>query len=249
MKGMPKIGMRTLICVPAALLLIPLFIAGCGGGAGGGTSDTASGATTTASVATADTSGGTADTTGAADTTTASQVADTTSTSGIVIELPTTTTLLETTTTIGGSVSSAEKKLANGHYKAMGYIDKVYVSGGKRYIRIDYAVMLTGTAAINAAIADGYINPGEELDNDYYISNTNKQKRTFEVSDSVAIKTSTRWVGGTEKMDTPCSWNDFKSFWGPQSGLNGSEKSLHTRPWWIERDGTSVLKIDEQYLP
>lgn len=241
MKGIAKLGMRTLVCVPAALLLIPLFVAGCGGGTTT-TSDTESGATTTVSVATGDT-------TGAADTTTtAAPGMDTTTTSGIVIELPTTTTLMETTTTTGGSLSSAEKKLANGHYKAMGFIDKVYVSGGKRYIRIDYAVMLTGAAALEAAIDEGYISPGEELDTDYYISNTNKQKRTFEVSNSVAIRTSTRWVGGDD-MDAACTWSDFKSFWGPAGALDDSEKHLHAMPWWIERDGNVVLKIDEQYLP
>ena len=80
------------------------------------------------------------------------------------------------------SLSSAEKRLANGHIKAMGYIDKVYIKDGKRYISIDYAEMLTGQAAIDAAVAAGEIAPGEDLPNDYWISNDNPQKRVFEVS-------------------------------------------------------------------
>ena len=243
---MSKIGVRTLLCVPVALLLIPLFVVGCSGKTTTtSTSAVESGATTTASVATADTTGGGT----GGDTTSTVAVQGDTTTTGIVIELPTTTSVSETTTTTAGALSSAETKLANGHIKAMGYIDKVWVSGGKRYIRIDYAQMLTGTAARNAAIADGVIGPGDQLDTDYYIQNTSKTKRTFEVSATVKITTSTRWVGGTEKMNTPCTWNAFKSFWGSQAGLNDSEKGLHTRPWWIERDGTVAVKIDEQYLP
>ena len=64
----------------------------------------------------------------------------------------------------------------------------------------------------------------------------------------MAITTSTRWVGGTEKMNAPCTWNAFKSFWGSQGALNDSEKHLHKSPWWIERSGQVVVKIDEQYL-
>ncbi len=181
--------------------------------------------------------------TGTSDTSTVTSEMATTST-GITIEVTTT----EAVTTTTEALSSAEKRLANGHIKAMGYIDKVYIKDGKRYISIDYAEMLGGQAAIDAAIDAGYIEPGEDLPNDYWISNTNTQKRVFEVSGTVAITTSTRWVAG-EDMGAACTWNDFKSFWGPAGALEDSEKHLKNMPWWIERDGQIVLKIDEQYLP
>ena len=177
---------------------------------------------------------------------TASAGPTTTVTTGIVITLPTTSSTQPTTTTTV-ALSSAETLMSNGHIKAMGFIDKVFVKDGKRYISIDYAEMLTGQAANDAAIAAGFIEPGEDVPNDYWISNENPQKRTFEVSDSVAITTSTRWVGG-EDMGAACTWADFKSFWG-MGPHPESEGHLHSMPWWIERDGAVVVKIDEQYLP
>jgi hypothetical protein len=227
-----------LVLVLMAVLSVSLLLAGCGSGGGATT-------TTVASAGPGETTVVVTSVPSSTETT----VLSTTSTSGITTTLSsTTTTELATTTTTTEALSSAETRLSSGHIKAMGFIDKVYVKDGKRYISIDYAQMLTGAAAQAAAIAEGFIGPGETLDSDYYISNVNPQKRTFEVSDSVAITTSTRWVAGDD-MNAPCTWADFKSFWGPSSALDDSEKHLHAVPWWIERDGPVVVKIDEQYLP
>jgi hypothetical protein len=227
--------------VPLVVLSLAFLAAGCGAGGDGTTSTLAPvppGSTTSSVVATSES---TPSTTGATETT----AAPTTTTTGIVISISTTS---ESTTTTE-VLSSAETRLADGHVKAMGFIDKVYIKDGKRYISIDYAQMLTGQAAIDAAVAAGDIEPGEDLPNDYWISNQSSQKRIFEVSDTVAITTSTRWVTSGEQMGAPCTWTDFKSFWGPASALGESETQLHEVPWWIERDGLTVIKIDEQYLP
>jgi hypothetical protein len=216
-----------------------LFVAGCSLGGGSTTTSATVGlsSTTTAGVVTSSSSD-----------TTASTLAPSTTTTGIVITLPSTTSTELATTTTTEALSSAETLLPSGHIKAMGFIDKVYIKNGKRYISIDYAQMLTGAAATAAARAEGFIGPGETLDTDYYISNVNPQKRVFEVSGSVAITTSTRWVPGDD-MGAACTWTAFKSFWGPAGALSSSEKHLHAVPWWIERDGPIVVKIDEQYLP
>jgi hypothetical protein len=164
-------------------------------------------------------------------------------------EAATTTTSLEETTTTTEKLSTAETRLPNGHIKAMGFIDKVYVKDGKRYISIDYAEYLTGAAADAAAVAAGEIKPGEHVEDDFWIRNDNPQKRVFEVSDSVAITTST-WISTfawNEIMGHPVTWAQFKNFWSatpPDDGIN-----LHTSPWWIEREGLVVVKIDEQFLP
>ncbi len=238
-KGMreSRLGFWAAAGVAALLLLAVVSVAGCGTGDGGTTTTTlGSGTTTTAGVVTTGSSG-----------TTVSTSAPTTATTGIVITLPSTTSSSGVTTTTE-ALSSAETLLPSGHIKAMGFIDKVYIQDGKRHISIDYAQMLTGDAATTAAIAEGFIGPGETLDTDYYISNVNPAKRVFEVSDTVAITTSTRWVAGDD-MGAACTWTSFKSFWGPAGALSSSEKHLHKVPWWIERDGQIVVKIDEQYLP
>jgi hypothetical protein len=168
---------------------------------------------------------------------------DTTTTTPVVEETTTSSTIPgETTTT--EKLSTAEQRLADGHIKAMGFIKKVWEQGGKRYISIDYAEMLTGQAAIDAAVAAGDIKPGEDLPNDYYIKNTNKQERQFEVSGSVAITTST-WGG---QMNRPVTWDVFVTFWSA-TPPDAEAGFLRNNPWWIERDGQTVLKIDEQYLP
>ena len=169
---------------------------------------------------------------------------DSTTTTAVVEETTTSSTVPgETTTT--EKLSTAEQKLANGHIKAMGYIKKVWVQGGERYISIDYAEMLTGQAAIDAAVAAGEIKPGEDLPNDYYIRNTNHELRDFEVSGSVAITTAT-WDASADEPRT-ITWVDFVSLWSatpPEAAVY-----LRDTPWWIERDGQTVIKIDEQYLP
>ena len=151
--------------------------------------------------------------------------------------------MAETTTTTE-PLSNAEILLPNGNVRAMGYIDKVWESGGKRYISIDYAQMLTGEEARQAAIDAGVIQPGDYLDNDYFIVNDNPRKREFTVTATATFATSTFGGGG---LDQPTTWAQFKSFWSASPPAGGEH--LHELPWWIERTGGEVVSIEEQYLP
>ncbi|MHB1342965.1 MAG: hypothetical protein ACYCX3_01205 [Thermoleophilia bacterium] len=157
------------------------------------------------------------------------------------------TTSLATTTTAGATgtegLSGAETLLSNGNIRAMGFIDQIRFSGTTNYVRIDYAEMLTGDAALAAALEAGAIEAGDDLPNDYYISNVNPQRREFAVSDTVAITTST-WGG---VMERPVTWNEFTSFWSSSPPPDSTH--LRNSPWWIERQGDTIVKIDEQYLP
>ena len=141
------------------------------------------------------------------------------------------------------ALSSAETRQADGTIKGLGYIDKVWVKDGVRYLSIDYAQLYFGQGAVDAAVEDGYIKKGESLDNDYYIRNQNPKKREFTVAAAVTIKTQTR-AGG---FDQPTTWEDFLSFWGPN--LPEDDAHLKDSPWWIVRNGNEVIDINEQYLP
>ncbi len=165
-----------------------------------------------------------------------------------VTTVTTATTAEPTTTTASGpttteQLSSAETRLPDGTIRGMGYIDKVWVAGGVRHLRIDYAEMLSGKEAEQAAIADKVIKPGETLDNDYYIRNENSKKREFAIAGRVRIETQTRQGG----MEQPATWEEFLSFWGPNPP--GDAAHLKDMPWWIVRDGDEVIDISEQYLP
>jgi hypothetical protein len=162
-------------------------------------------------------------------------------TSSTDLETTTTTTTIATTTTTE-ALSSAETRLANGHIKAMGFVDKVWEQGGKRYISIDYADFLTGDAAVQAAVADGVIAPGETIPNDYYIRNINPQKREFQVAPTALITTNS-W----EYMDRSITWGQFMSFWSASPPDRAGRLRYH--PWWLEREGPVVMLLEEPYLP
>jgi hypothetical protein len=148
------------------------------------------------------------------------------------------------TTTTAKELSPGEEVLPDGHIKVMGFIKNVREKDGKRYVTIDYAEMLTGQAALDAARAAGDIGPDEEVPNDYYISNPSTDKHEFEVSAGAAMTTSS-WHG---EMNKTLTWDVFKSFWSV-SPPDEEASFLRDSPWWIERDGQTVVKIDEQYLP
>ncbi len=149
----------------------------------------------------------------------------------------------ETTVTTQG-LSAGEEVLPDGHIKAMGFIKSIQEKDGKRYLTIDLAEMLTGRDAVEAARAAGDIGPDEDLPNDYYISNPSADKLEFEVSAEVAITTSS-WHG---EMNKTVTWDVFKSFWSV-SPPDQEASFLRDSPWWIERDGETIVRIDEQYLP
>jgi hypothetical protein len=126
--------------------------------------------------------------------TTGTGVGDTTSTEAPVSStdtLPPATTLPPTPTTEPLSTSS-EERLPNGHIRACGKIEDVWIDGGVRMLKIDYVDFLTGAEADAAAIADGFISPGEHVDNDYYTRNVNPKLREFAVAKNVDIITYSR---------------------------------------------------------
>lgn len=67
-----------------------------------------------------------------------------------------------------------------------GYVTAV--SSGDRTITIDVAELLTGDAAVIAAIEDGVLEPGAiGVDNDYYVRNRNPKLRTVPVAPDAVV--------------------------------------------------------------
>lgn len=134
--------------------------------------------------------------------------------------------------------------------KEFGYIKKVYTSGGKEYLDIDYAVLFTGTEAVRAAREDGVIGPGEELDGEqYYIRNRNPRIRTFVISRDVAIKVETYNTATIENPDIykgTLSYNKFKRVFATNDRNN---QNMIVNPWYITIDDSIITKIEEQFIP
>lgn len=133
--------------------------------------------------------------------------------------------------------------------REIGVIKRVYSSGGKRYLDIDYIQFLTGDEANAAAIEDDYIEPGDTVPNDYYIRNVNPRIRTFEISNSVAIIAQTyttnpdgSFVFGDDVLD----FSTFKTIFETNDPRN--QNMIHN-PYWITLRGDLITKIEEQYLP
>lgn len=221
-----KRGYRGLVFAIAALLIVLLAI-GCSDLPGTGT-----------------TTGG--DTTVVGGTTTLGS--DTTTGGVTTTTLAPATTLPPPVTVTTEKLSSAEERLASGHVKATGLIDDVWVTGGVRHLRIDYVEVITDHAAATAAArAAGEIGPTEEWDLDFYISNTNPLMREFVVSNSATIFTTFR-NHLVNLSGVPCTWADFLSFWGPGPLADG-DTHLPSALWSIERDGSTVVWIFQEYFP
>ena len=156
----------------------------------------------------------------------------------------TTTTGLEETTTTTEKLSTAETRLANGHIKAMGFIKKVWEQGGKRYISIDYAEMLTGQDGDRRARSPPARSSRARTCPTTTSSGTRiPPSAQFAVSDQVAITTST-WKG---QMNMPVTWPVFMSFWSA-TPPDQEAAFLRENPWWIERDGQTVHQ-DRRAVP
>lgn len=118
---------------------------------------------------------------------------------------------------------------------AFGYVKSVGGGGASYTLTIDYAELLTGKAAVDAAHKDGAIPPDQDyVENDYYISNKNPKLRTFPISPSAQIRL-LESVGSTDTKAVTTA--QFKAEVRPDA------------PVKIVVDNGSVTKIDEQFFP
>lgn len=179
--------------------------------------------------------------------TSTSALAEETTSTDTVSSTTTTSAPAPTTTTV--SVGASEELLPSGNIKAYGYITDVWMDGAVRRLQIDYIeIYWSGPEADAAALADGVIDPGEHVDGWGYVRNNNPLLRTYVVSDSATITTYSR-DGDEASADPPCSWASFLSFWGSAGPLPFADSQLHDGKWFIERDGDTVVHIEEFWTP
>ncbi|MBC8060539.1 MAG: Ig-like domain-containing protein [Clostridiaceae bacterium] len=118
-----------------------------------------------------------------------------------------------------------------------GYVQRVYEDGGKRYLEYDEIQFLNGDAAIAAAKKNG-----ETVDNDYYIVNSSKALKTYEISKNAAITLVNLFLEQTQDdlKNVPVSYDQFKNY------INSDKSSTLCK---IQTANDVVLKVDGVYLP
>jgi hypothetical protein len=127
-----------------------------------------------------------------------------------------------------------------------GYIRSVSTAGPAATLAFDEAEFLTGNAAQKAAEADGAVEPGEHVPNDYYIRNPDKTTQTLRIANDAQItaKRCELCRHGRDGQLGPF----LASFMQGRQTYADPYRGRYSQYWLTIEDG-EVVAIDEQYLP
>ena len=127
-----------------------------------------------------------------------------------------------------------------------GYIRSVSTAGPAVTLAFDEAAFLTGKKAQEAAEADGAVEPGEPVPNDYYIRNADKATKTYPLANDARI---------TAKRCPLCR-NGKPGEVGPFLASFMEGRQTYAAPYrgkyglyWLTIEDGRVVAIDEQYVP
>jgi hypothetical protein len=144
-------------------------------------------------------------------------------------------------TTAGTTAGSTTTKVTT--EKQFTYIKKVTWSSSKGYQLVaDYAQLLTGKAAADAATAHGDESPPP---NDYYILNDNALLRTFVIPKTATVIVLNFGTGDATKKTT-ISVDQFMDIM--PGGTNPQEPWI-SAPYYITITGGAVTRVEQYYLP
>ena len=101
---------------------------------------------------------------------------------------------------------------------------------------IDIEQWFTDQEAIDAAIEDGVIEPGEIVPNGYYIRNENPRWRTIEIDPAAKVSLTVYPYG---QIDDPLVVS-LERF---------ADLSLGWSEYWITMEDGRVVGIEQQYIP
>jgi hypothetical protein len=127
-----------------------------------------------------------------------------------------------------------------------GYIRSVDTSTRPATLEFDEAEWLSGEEAQRAAEADGAIDPGAPVPNDYYVRNHDKSTRRLEIDADAEVTAARCQLCRDGK---PGKLADFlESFSRSGQTYNDDYRGAESQYWLTIEDGR-VLAIDEQYRP
>ncbi|MGH4050325.1 MAG: Ig-like domain-containing protein [Clostridium sp.] len=129
--------------------------------------------------------------------------------------------------------------------KQIGYISETYEENGKRYLRYDDVIFLTGDAAVQASIKNGtaqYENGEYYVDDDYCIINNNPETKRYVISNDASINLM-GWVLYPDNGDInnhPTTYATFKKC------LSNNYGRLLC---YIYTQNDVIVKVEGQYVP
>ncbi len=126
-----------------------------------------------------------------------------------------------------------------------GYIASVTQKGREYVLRFDPALWLEGQTANVAAAEDGYIKPGQSVDNDYWIRNPDHQLLTYKLPANAHVTVL------VNLQTTRISVAYLAKLLAGKSGC-GSRFELREpcrRGFWLRYSVDTVRALDQQYQP
>lgn len=128
--------------------------------------------------------------------------------------------------------------------KELALVKKVTWSSSKGYqVTADYVQMLTGKAAADAATAAGEESPPP---NDYFMLNSSTKLRTLLLPKSTPVYV-LRWAGAGATTQTKISVGQFMDI---MPGGTSPQPEWEGAYYWLTvKSGTTITKIEQQYLP
>jgi hypothetical protein len=146
------------------------------------------------------------------------------------------------TTSAGTASAGTTSKPAPKTVKEFTFVKSMSESGGKFWMKADFAQFLTGSAAAAAATAHGDESPPP---NDYYIVNDNAKIRTFPIKSGIKVKV---YGFGGDGASTS-RMIPLGQFFDLMPGGTSTQEPWKSAPYWIWVKSGVIAKIEQQYLP
>lgn len=128
--------------------------------------------------------------------------------------------------------------------KQLALVKKVTWSSAKGYqITADYVQMLTGKAAADAAATAGQESPPP---NDYFILNSSTKLRTLALPKATPVYV-LGWSGAGATTKTKIPVGQFMDIM--PRGVSPQPQWENAYYWLTVKNGTTITRIDQQYLP
>lgn len=148
----------------------------------------------------------------------------------------------------GSALLRLPRAAGAGQLSLFGHVESLTKKGSRYELRFDPALMLTGVTASRAAVEDGVIDPGQPVDNDYYIRDETHKLLTYLVPAGARVTVLVNPGAGLRSV--PITVAKLSQI---VKGRNPKGRPLYDRSnhlgYWALVDADTVRSLDQQYQP